>query len=342
MFKKAVSSILAAGIAFGMAAVMPDGGLCDTAIKASASDAKIYKGHTYQVFDDSVTWSQAKALCEKKGGHLVTITSAKEEAFVEKLIDKYEKMTYHIGLTDTNGFQWVTGETFDWSNHADWANAESDQHTYIIVSDKGDEMFVHAWADHDDVVRGDMWDYTNSGYVCEWDAQRVSALSITLSKTEYSYNGKAKKPKITVKNGKTTLKEGTDYTVTYKNNKNIGKAKAVIKGKGDYSGSISKAFTINPAKTGLKKASSSDKGELKVTYKKVKGVTGYQVTYSTSKKFTKSTTKTATVKGVSNLSNTISDLRSGKTYYVKVRTYKTVSGKKYYSDYTKVKKIKVK
>ena len=68
-------------------------------------------------------------------------------------------------------------------------------------------------------------------------------------------------------------------------------------------------------------------------------MTGYQVKYSTSKKFTKSTTKTI---GVKTTSKTVKSLKKGKTYYVKVRTYKTVKGTKYYSGYSAVKKIKIK
>ena len=138
---------------------------------------------------------------------------------------------------------------------------------------------------------------------------------------DMTYTGKALKPSPTVKLNKKTLKKGTDYTVTYKNNKKVGKATVTIKGKGNYTGTITKTFKINPKNTTVKKLTSPKTKQLKVTYKKVSGVTGYQVTYSTSKKFTKSTTKTATIKGVSKLSKTVKSLKKGKTYYVKVRTY---------------------
>ncbi|MBR1752455.1 MAG: leucine-rich repeat protein [Ruminococcus sp.] len=174
----------------------------------------------------------------------------------------------------------------------------------------------------------------------EHSAQNVALASITVKNK--TYTGKAIKPAPTVKVGKTKLTKGIDYTVTYKKNKAVGKATVTIKGKGAYTGTVSKTFKINPKKTSVKKATSPKTGQLKITYKKVKGVTGYQVTYSTSKKFTKSTTKTATLNGVSKLSKTIKKLKSGKKYYLKVRAYKTVSGKKYYSKYTAVKSVKVK
>lgn len=165
----------------------------------------------------------------------------------------------------------------------------------------------------------------------------IANAKVTL-KSKY-YTGKAIKQSPVVKLGKKTLKEGTDYTVSYKNNKNIGTATVTIKGKNAYKGSVKATFKICPKKTTLSKVTSPKTKQAKVTYSKVKGVTGYQISYSTSKSFTKKTTKTA---GSKKTSKTITGLTKGKTYYVKVRTYKTVDGKKYYSGWSDVKKIKVK
>ena len=63
---------------------------------------------------------------------------------------------------------------------------------------------------------------------------------MTLSTSTYAYDGKAKKPGVTVKlNGK-TLKNGTDYTVSYSNNTKVGTATVKITGKSNYTGSVSK------------------------------------------------------------------------------------------------------
>ena len=62
-----------------------------------------------------------------------------------------------------------------------------------------------------------------------------------------TYTGSAKKPNVTVKDGDYTLVEGKDYTVTYSNNTNAGTATATVTGKGNYTGSVSKNFTINKA-----------------------------------------------------------------------------------------------
>ncbi|WP_028510321.1 leucine-rich repeat domain-containing protein [Ruminococcus sp. NK3A76] len=154
-----------------------------------------------------------------------------------------------------------------------------------------------------------------------------------------TYTGKAITQKPVVKLGSKTLKSGTDYTVSYKNNKAMGTATVTITGKGAYTGTAKATFKINPKKTTLKSVTSPKTKQLKATYSKVSGVTGYQITYSTSSKFTKATTKSVNASGTS---KTISKLTKGKTYYVKVRSYKTVSGTKYYSGYSAVKKVKIK
>lgn len=83
------------------------------------------------------------------------------------------------------------------------------------------------------------------------------------------------------------------------------------------------------------------KKSVKVTWKKVKGIKGYQIQYSTNKKFKKGN-KTITVKSAKSTSATIKKLKSKKKYYVRMRTYKVVNGKKVYSAWSKAKSVKVK
>ncbi len=97
-----------------------------------------------------------------------------------------------------------------------------------------------------------------------------------------------------------------------------------------------------PGKVKKVKVKSKKKKKATVTWKKVSGASGYQIVYSISKKFTKSKTKSVTVKGGSKKTKTLKKLKSGKTYYVKVRAYKVVNGKKVYGKYSKVKKVRVK
>ena len=79
-----------------------------------------------------------------------------------------------------------------------------------------------------------------------------------------------------------------------------------------------------------------------VKWKKVSGVTGYQVQYSTSSKFTSKTSKTATAKKDKTTAKTVSGLKSKTKYYVRVRTYKTSGKKKKYSSWSSAKSVTTK
>ena len=70
-------------------------------------------------------------------------------------------------------------------------------------------------------------------------------------------------------------------------------------------------------------------------------ITGYQIQLATNKKFTKNK-KTVIVKGYKKVSKKVKKLKAKKKYYVKICTYKTVSGKKYYSPWSKVKTVRTK
>ncbi|MCR4955194.1 MAG: hypothetical protein K6A30_00730 [Lachnospiraceae bacterium] len=73
---------------------------------------------------------------------------------------------------------------------------------------------------------------------------KISKCSITLKQTSYTYTGSYIKPTVTVKYNGKKLTRGTDYTLSYNNNKKVGKATVRIKGKGNYTGTTTKKFTI--------------------------------------------------------------------------------------------------
>lgn len=180
--------------------------------------------------------------------------------------------------------------------------------------------------------------------VCGTDKSKTTiyaAKTVKLSTTKYTYNGKTKEPTVTVKDSKGKTISKSNYTVTYASGrKNVGKYKVTVKFKGNYSGTKTLYFEINPAKTTVKKVSGAKKS-MKVTItKKTTQVSGYQIQYSTSKKFTSA--KTKTIKSAKTTSATIKSLKAKKTYYVRVRTYKTVNGKKYYSGWSSYKSAKTK
>ena len=169
----------------------------------------------------------------------------------------------------------------------------------------------------------------------------LTSVSASISTTSHTYTGAAICPVVTVKYGTTTLVKDKDYTVSYGNNTNIGKATILIKGKGTYTGSKSITFQIIPRKAVISKLTSGSKGRLSVTWKKDTMVTGYQIQYSTSGSFEKSV-KTVTIKNNKTVSSTISNLTSKKVYYVRIRSYKTIGGVTYYGPYSLVMKVGVK
>lgn len=170
-------------------------------------------------------------------------------------------------------------------------------------------------------------------------ATDISGASVKLSTTSYTYSGKAKKPAVTVTlNGK-TLKKNVDYTVKYSSNTAIGKAKVTITGKGNYKGTVSKTFKILPAKQTIAKLTSQKKG-FAVKWTKDTNVTGYQIQYDV--KSDLKSAKSTYVKTNSTYKKTISGLKAKKTYYVCVRSYKTVGGVKYYGSWSAVKSVKTK
>ncbi|MCQ2478864.1 MAG: InlB B-repeat-containing protein, partial [Clostridia bacterium] len=160
-----------------------------------------------------------------------------------------------------------------------------------------------------------------------------------LSATKYTYNGKVKKPSVTVKDSKgTTLKKGTDYTVTYAcGRKSVGTYKETVKGTGKYRFTKTLTFKINPAATKIVSAGNVSTKSIKVKWSKAAGAGGYQVML---KKGTKTVKKVKITKSTT-LTKKVTKLAKGSTYRVYVRSYKTVSGTNYYSAWSAYKSVKI-
>lgn len=272
-----------------------------------------------------------------------------------------------------------------------------------------------------------LYDMTDADKACVMD---LTDCSVTISKTAYIYTGKTIRPAVTVTckklDGTTiTLKKDTDYTVTYKNNKMPGKATVVVKGKGDYTGSVSRTITIAPmatvissvtnTETGIRlkwkkttgaekyiiyrkagngswkkyksvkaangcsftdtkvtngskyaykirayadgvygayssihtiyrvkqpalKVKKAGKGRLKCSWKKNTKANSYQIMYGT--KASMQGAKTIAIKKAGTVKKTITGLKAGKKYYVRIRSCKTVNKKKYYSSWSKTVNIR--
>ena len=141
-------------------------------------------------------------------------------------------------------------------------------------------------------------------------------------------------------NGK-TLKYNTDYTVSYKNNKNVGTATLTITGKNAYKNTVSKSFVINPKAAIIKRPKAIRKGFTAKWSKQTVQTSGYELQYASNSKFT-SGKKKVTIKKNTIVSKKVTKLKAKKKYYMRVRTFKTVSGKKYYSAWSKTKTVTTK
>ncbi len=154
-----------------------------------------------------------------------------------------------------------------------------------------------------------------------------------------SYTGKNITQSITVKYNGKTLKNGTDYTVSCSNNKSIGTATVKIAGKGSYTGTITKTFKINPAKQEIQKLTAKSKAFF-VDWAQKGSATGYEIQYATNSKFTSA--KKVTITNNKTDTKTISKLSGKKKYYVRVRSYTTVKGTKYYGAWSASKSVTTK
>ena len=167
----------------------------------------------------------------------------------------------------------------------------------------------------------------------------ISSASVSLSIATYSFDGKVKTPSVTVKLGSTALRNGIDYVVSYRNNKNVGKATVVITGKGLYAGTITRTFVINPAKQEIQKLTAKSKG-FYIDYAAKGHATGYEIQYATNSSFSRAKKTVITSNKTDKV--TISKLSGNKKYYVRVRTYTTVNGIKYYGAWSAVKTVTTK
>lgn len=215
-------------------------------------------------------------------------------------------------------------------------------------------------------------DGSMSWYFTYDKSKKCPELSYKAKKIAKTYGAKAfTNPIFSITNGKTTYKSSNKKVATVS-----ATGKVTVKGVGkttitatslptswrstyddgsytDYSheaGKASYTLTVNPKGTSVKKLAKGKKS-FTVTWKapskaNLKQITGYQVRYSTSKKFTAKTTKTKTIKATSKAgkkrSITVTKLKGNKKYYVQVRTYTKIGKAKYYSSWSSAKAVKTK
>ncbi len=265
------------------------------------------------------------------------IVPAKQQ--IQKLETKYKG--FYIDWAQKGS---ATGYDVEYSVNANMSGAVSKH----LTANKPDTLTVSGLAgDKTYYVR--VRSYTNVNgkvYYGAWsDVKSIKTANNDITKATVSgistkaFTGKAITQNVTVKVGNTVLKNGTDYTVSYSNNKKVGKATVKITGKGKYGGVITKTFKINPAKQEIQKLTAKSKAFF-IDWAQKGSATGYEIQYATNSKFTGA--KKVTITNNKTDKTTVSKLSANKKYYVRVRSYTTVKGTKYYGAWSASKSVTTK
>ena len=173
-------------------------------------------------------------------------TGTSEHGQLKFMVNNAEVTTAQEGVVVTvvvtPDDNWST-KTVTAQAYAEWGDAQAPQHRAGVTI--LDDLTVSST---DNVNE---WTFTMPATKVQVNAEYRKMLTHPTISIEdiasVTYTGSAKKPSVTVKDGDYTLVEGKDYTVTYSNNTNAGTATVTVTGKGNYTGSVSKNFTINKA-----------------------------------------------------------------------------------------------
>lgn len=228
----------------------------------------------------------------------------------------------------TSGFYTISGTT---------SATKAGKYTVTV---KLNDKVNTTWADGSTDDLKLTWDITKASNTIT--VKNVTKTASTKTQT-VKLGAKAKESaKLTYKSDNKSVKVDKNGKVTIAKNF-VGKATITVTAastKTYKTASKKVTVTVNPAKVKLTSVKNNAGKKMKAYWKKNSKVTGYQVQYSTSSKF--KSAKTVTVKGYKNTSKNIYKLTKNKKYYVRVRTYKTVSKTNYYSGWSNVKSVTIK
>lgn len=141
-----------------------------------------YNGNTYQIFDQSLTWTEAKEYCEGLGGHLATLTSAEEYEFIKSIIPTTSsKDIFWLGGTDEaveTKWKWVTDEAFEYTNWAtnqpSGTQAQTEDYLGFSVTDN---YWAEKYGWNDFTNDGSGLGINRFGFVCEWDSAGIRSIT---------------------------------------------------------------------------------------------------------------------------------------------------------------------
>ena len=277
-----------------------------------------------------------------------------EAVYQRVLPDEARKISVVVSSFDENG---IYTEERGGSAYADKEEALPGESVLVTVKPvTGFVLDSITWG----TGLGDGQDITDAGSFIMWNNLSDVVVDVCFQKkfepvnlsgatvtgiTDKVWNGKKQTQDPVVRADGKRLTEGTDYTLRYANNLNVGKATVHITGKGNYTGKRIRTFKINPSGTKITGVTGGVK-KLQVKWRKqgakmsASRITGYQLQISTVRTFLRK--KTETVKGYSKVSKTIRNLGSKRRYFVRIRTYKTVNNVKYWSAWSPVAAAKTK
>ena len=122
--------------------------------------------HQYKIFYDTLTWEEAKAACEAKGGHLATITSEEEQ----QKLNLYNAGNHNLwigGYKNADGqWCWVNGEPWTYEN---WGDGEPNNSSNVVAGESCVAMWPEKW---NDLANSNT--YEQSGYICEWEVSNAA------------------------------------------------------------------------------------------------------------------------------------------------------------------------
>ena len=202
---------------------------------AVVSTASTLDGGGTRLYSASANQALTKQSVEFLNGMRWPVT-----VYGEAVVNEGESFLYR----DENGNGKDDGEWVDWSEHIAALPAVAG------VPIPGVTLPGGSYIEQFPIDNFSIKLYAEPIQIAEEAPADLSAAEVTVAKATYN-GGKAVKPQVTVKLDGTTLTEGTDYTLSYKNNKKAGTAVAIVKGVGTYTGSAAQTFTIAKAKNTL-------------------------------------------------------------------------------------------
>ena len=144
----------------------------ENAVLTDEDNIYYHNGHTYAVYDQSISWTSASAACEYARGHLATVQDEEEEEFIKSIVGN--KAFYWLGgyKDDNDNWRWVTDESWEYT---DWSPGQPDNYSAIDEAPQGFLVYSTAFDSWDDQQESGASRGPTSvaegaaGYICEWD-----------------------------------------------------------------------------------------------------------------------------------------------------------------------------